>query len=318
MGKTLVLVLALGFTAQNVVTASAQTYPIKPIRVSTTQAGGGNDFVTRLVATAFLANTGQQLVVDNRPSDIISAEVVAAAPADGYSILSASNTVWVSSLIEKVPYDPVRDFAPIILITSTPNVLVVHPSLPVNSVNDLIALAKAHPAQINYASAATGSSSHLAAELFKAAAGVNMVRIPYKGGAQALVPLVAGDVQVMFSVPTPAMPFIKSGKLRALAVTSARPSELLPGLPTVAASGAPGYEQQNMNGWFAPARTPESVITRLNQEVARILGMPDVKKRLFDGGAEVIGGSPKAFAEIIRSDLAQVGKVLNQAGVNRN
>ncbi len=218
-------------------------------------------------------------------------------------------------LFRKVAWDPVKDFAPISLTIVTPNIVVVHPSLPVKSIKELIALAKARPGELNYGSGSTGAANHVAAELFKSMAGVNIVRINYKGAGTAIIDLVAGQLQVMFATAGSVTHHIKSGRLRALAVTSAEPSALAPGLPTVVAAGLPGYESSSLSGMFAPARTPVAIINRLNQEVVQALHRAEVKERLFNSGIQVVGSSPEEAAAKIRSEMARMGKVIREAGL---
>ncbi|MBI3069132.1 MAG: tripartite tricarboxylate transporter substrate binding protein, partial [Betaproteobacteria bacterium] len=262
----------LGMAVLGAGVASGQDYPNKPIRLVTAAPGGALDVAARLIARGLTGSLGQQVVVDNRGgSAVIAAEIVVKAPPDGYTLLFYASAVWLlPSLRDSVRYDPVRDFLPITLATRAPHILVVHPSVPVNSVKELIVLGKARPGELNYASGPTGSSIHRAAELFRAMAGVNIVRVPYKGSAQGLNDLIAGEVQLMFPTTASAMPHVKSDRLRALAVTSAEPSALAPGLPTVAASGVPGYEAVAMTGIWAPAKTPGAIIARLNQEIVRV------------------------------------------------
>lgn len=305
-----VMVLAAG-------TASGQTYPSKPIYIVTGTAGGASDFVARLVAQGLTGSLGQQVVVENQgsASGIMAAQTVARAPRDGYTLLAYGSPIWIIPLLQdNVPYDPVRDFAPVTLTVSSPNILAVHPSLPVKSVKELIALARARPGDLNYGAGASGGSPHLSAELFKTMASVNMVHIAYRGVGPALTALISGEVQIMFPSAGAAAPHLKSGRLRALAVTTARPSALFPGLPTVAASGLPGYESVSVFGMFAPARTPAALINRLNQEIARALNRKDVKERLFNSGIETVGSSPEEFAATIKSDMAKWGKLIKEVG----
>ena len=293
---------------------SAEKYPYKPLRVVTAAAGGGNDLVGRLIAQGLTATLGKQVIVDNRGG--IAAEIAAKAPADGYTLLFYGSAVWTTPFLrDNVPYDPVRDLSPITLATKAPDIVVVHPSVPVKSIMELITLAKAKPGQLNYATGTMGASPHLAAELFKAMAGADIVRVPYKGTGPSLNAVIAGEVQLMFPDAGPVMPHIKSGRLRALAVTSAEPSALAPGLPTVAASGVPGYEAVSMLGMFAPARTPPLLIKRLNQEVVQILMKVEVKERLLNAGTEAVGSSPEQFAATIKSEIAKWGKVIKDAGI---
>ena len=295
---------------------SGQTYPNKPIRIVTGSVGSGLDVMSRLVAPGLASALGQPVIVENRSSAIIPAQAVSRSTPDGYTLLAHGVSFWILPLLQdSVPYDPVRDFAPITLAVSAPAILVAHPSLPAASVKELIALAKARPGELNYASALTGSINHLAAELFKAMAGVNIVRIPYKGTGPAINALIAGEAQLSFANAAAALPHVKSGRLKALAVTSAAPSALLPGMPTVAASGLPGYEAENMNGLFAPAKTPAAIVGRLNRECVRILNGPDVKEKFLNSGVEVIGSSPEKFAARIKSEIARMGKVIKDAGI---
>ncbi len=296
-------------------TVCGQTYPTKPIRIVTSDPGAGNDFTARLIAQGLTVSLGKQVVVENRPAGVIPGEIVSKARPDGYTLLVYGNNLWIGQLLQNTPYDPVRDFSPITMISRAPNVLVVHPSVPANSVTELLALARSRPGELNYASGSIGSSSHLAAELFKHMGGVNMTWIPYKGGGPAMTALIGGQVQLSFGTAAAVAPHTKSGRLRALAVTSAQPSALLPGLPTIAASDLPGYESVAIYGIFAPAGTPESLINRLNREIVLVLNGADVKERLFNAGAEIVGGSPQEFAAAIKSDTIRVGKMIKDAGI---
>jgi len=293
--------------------ACGQVYPTKPVRLVTSDAGGAGDFVSRTMATGLAAALGQQIVVENRAAN--AAEIVAKAAPDGYTLLLYGPTVWITPLIRKASWDPLRDLAPITLTVRAPNLLVVTPSLPVKTVKDLIALARARPGELNFASSETGSSTHLAAELFKFMAGVNIVRINYKGVSMGINDLMSGRVQLMFLAPGAVTTHIKSGRLRPLAITGATPSPLFPGLPTVASSGVPGYESAASFGLFAPAKTPASIVTRLNQEVTRVLGTPDVKDKLFNSGMEVVANSPEHFAAFLKSEIAKWTKVVQKAGI---
>jgi len=294
--------------------ALAQNYPNRPIRAVTAAVGGGIDFTARLVAHGLTNAFGQQVIVDNRGGTGVAQMTVAKATPDGYTILINNNTVWLSPLLEKVHYDYEKELVPVCLTTRSPAVLVVHPSLGVSSVKELIALAKASPGDINYASGPMGAANHLSAELFKALAGVNLVRIGYKGGGPALNDLLAGQVKVMFATAGSVMPHLKSGKLRGLAVTSAQPSPLVPGLPSVAASGVPNYESEAIYGMFVPAKTPQAIIDRLHQETVRYLAMPETKERFFNSGVEVVGSTPQEFAATIKSEATRLGKIIRSAG----
>ena len=293
--------------------AHAQDYPTRPIRMLATEAGGGTDFVARLIAQGLTESLRHQVIVDNRGNQ--AAQIAARAPPDGYTLALLGPPMWVSPLLQQVQYDPIKDFAPVTLAASSANVLVVHPSLPVSSVKELIAYAKARPGALNYASSMIGASNHLAAELFKFMAGVDIVRISYKGAAQALTDVIGGAVHLSFPSAAAARPHVNSSRLRALAVTSAAPSVLLPGLPTMAASGVPGYESVAMFGVLAPAHTPTAIIARLNQEIVRYLRRADIKKKFNDGGNEVVGSTPAQLATAIASDMANIGKMIKATGM---
>jgi tripartite-type tricarboxylate transporter receptor subunit TctC len=259
---------------------------------------------------------GQPVVVDNRGgSAVIPIEVVAKAPPDGYTLLSFGTALWHLPLMQSVTYDPVRDFAPITLVTTTPMILVVHPSLPVKSTRDLIALARKRPGQLNYASGISGSTTHLPAELFKAMAKVDIVRVTYKGGAPALTSLLGGETQVMFANAAGVGPHIIAGRVRALAVTSAQRSALFPDVPTIAAEGLPGYEATSLQCIFAPAATPAALVSRLNQDLVKVLGRTDVKDRFLRGGSEVVANSPAELAAAIKADMVTMGRIIKQAGI---
>ena len=308
-------IYAIGLIALGAGAAYSQIYPTKPVRIVTGAAGGGSDFASRLIAQGLSGPLGQPVIVDNRGGALLSQEAVAKAPPDGYTLLFTGQSFWVTPLLQVTPYDPVRDFAPISIATSAPNALAVHPSLPVKSVKELIALAKARPGDINYGAGGPGSAPTLTMELFKAMAGVNIVRVPYKAIAQAATDLVAGHVQVMFPAIGLVTPHVASGKLKVLAVTSAKPTALLPGVPTVAATGLPGFAMVTPDGILAPAKTPAVIINRLNQEIVRHLSTAEAKKRFLDTGVDVVGSTPEEFAAFIKSDMATLGKVIKDAGI---
>ena len=240
---------------------------------------------------------------------------MAKAPSDGYTLLVASSPFYLEPLLRKTAYDAVTDFATVTMVDRAPNILVVHPSVQANSVKELIALAKAKPGLLNYGSGSTGSSTHLAGELFKSMAAVNIVRVPYKSGGAAVTDLIGGHVQLMFATPASATPQIKSGKLRALAITSAEPSTLTPGIPTIAASGLPGYEVVGLDAIYAPAKTPTAIIARLNQEMVRYLKTNDAKERFLSVGSEVVGSTPEQLAATIKADIARISKLIKDAGI---
>jgi len=312
--RLIVSIFSVGMMVLGADGASGQDYPNKPIRILTAEAGGNGDLHARVTAQGLSSSLGS-VIVDNRSTTVIAAETVAKATPDGYTLLVTGSAFWVGTLLQKMSYDPVNDFSPISLLSISPLVLVVHPSLPVNSVKDLIALAKSKPGELNYASNAIGAPSHLAAELFKSMAAVNIVRINYKGGSAAPNALLGGEVQMMFGSPAAVAPHVRSGRLKALAVTSAQPSALVPDLPTMAASGLPGYVSQVTTGVFVPARTPEAIIKRLNQETVRFLNISEAKERLLKSGVEAASSSPEQFAAIIKAELISLGKLIKDAGI---
>ena len=301
--------------------ASAQTpaYPTKPIRlVVPFPAGGATDILAREVAKHLTETWGQSVVVDNRPGagGNIGSELVAKAPPDGYTLeMGTVGTHAINaSLYAKMPYDHVKDFVPVILVAGVPNVLVVNPSVPVNSVQELIAYAKANPGKLNFASSGAGTSIHLSGELFKVMAGVQMMHVPYKGSAPALQDLIGGQVQLMFDNLPPSLPQIKAGKLRALAVTSATRAPALPDTPTIAEAGLPGFEASSWFGVLAPAGTPPAIVAKLNAEIAKWLGSPEAKEKLAGVGANIAGGTPDDFARHIQAETAKWAKVVKESG----
>ncbi|MBI2320187.1 MAG: tripartite tricarboxylate transporter substrate binding protein [Betaproteobacteria bacterium] len=309
--------IALMFAGCSAAYAQA-TYPAKTIRIVTAAAGGASDFAARVIAQGLTSSFGQQVIVDNRGggSGVIAAQIVTKSPPDGYTLLLFTSPIWLLPFVQdNVPYDPVTDFAPVSLIDRSPSVLVVHPSLPVKSVRALIDLAKARPGQLNYSRASAGGPSHLAAELFKTMAGITLVEVPYKGGGPAVLALLGGEVELSFASAGAAAAPIKLKRLRALAVTTAEPSVLFPELPTIAASGLPGFESILVNGMFAPAGTPASIINRLNQEIVQILHRPDVKERFLNTGMETVGTSPEKFEAFVKSEMAKWGKVIKSVGI---
>ena len=295
--------------------AHAQEFPARPVRVVTATIGGTTDLVARVIAQGLTASLGQQVIVDNRPTGIIPGEIVVKAPPDGYTLLFHASSLWMMPLLQKVPFDPVKDLVPITLATNTPYLVVVHPAVPAKTIRELIALAKAKPGALNYGSGATGAASHLAAEQFKYMAQVNIVRVPYKGQGPAVLGLLGGEVQMSFASAPSVAGHIKAGKLRALAITTPTPSQLGPGLPTVAESGLPGYESAASAGMFAPAKTPPRLIARLNGEIVKALRRQDVKDLLSRDGTEVVGSTPEEFAAAINAEIASMGKVIRAAGI---
>ena len=302
--------------------AAAQSYPAKPVRLIVGfPAGGSVDVVARLVGQRLGEAMGQQFIVDNRPGahGIIGTELVSKAPPDGYTLLMVSGGHAINpSLYKKLPYDTLRDFAAVSCVASYPLLLLVHPSLPVKSVTGLIALAKARPGQLNYASTGPGSPAHLTTELFLQTTGTEMTHIPYKGGAPALTDLVAGQVNVMFNNILVGLPLVRRGQLRALAVTSAKRSATVPELPTIAEAGTPGFETMTWSGILAPRRVPGDIVTKLHEEIGRMLQVPAVRQRLRNDGAEIVGNTPDQFAVQIESEIGKWAKVARAASVELN
>jgi tripartite-type tricarboxylate transporter receptor subunit TctC len=295
--------------------ACAQNYPNRPIRIISSPVGGGNDFVARLIAQGLTGPLGQPIIIENRPNNV-TGQIVAKALPDGYTLLASSGSLWLAPLMQDgVPYDAVRDFAPVSLTAISPNILVVHPTVPASSIKELIALAKAKPGALNVATGPTASTNHLAAEMFKYMAGINITRVAYKGGGPALIGLVGGEVQLLFASASSVVPQMKSGKLKALAITSAKASALAPELPTVSAAGLPGYEVVGIDCMFAPARTPAAIIKYLNQEIVRVVNEVEVKAKFLGAGSEIVGSTPQQLAATVKAEIATWGKVIKEAGI---
>jgi len=293
----------------------AQSFPTKPIRIVTGGAGGVLDFSARLIAQELTASMGQQVIVENRATGVVSGDIVSRASPDGHTLILTGSTLWIVPLLQKTAFDPLRDFAPITLTVSTPNVVIVHPSVPAKTIRELIAVAKEKPGALNYGTSGVGTANHLSAELFNLMAGVNIVRVSYKSPGASLNDVIAGQVQLMFaSAPTIAA-HIKSGRLRALAVTSLKPSALAPDLPTVSDSGLPGYEMATLNGLLAPAHTPAALINRLHREVVRAMNKPDIKERLFAAGVEVVGSTPAELTAVIKAESVKIAKLIRDADI---
>jgi tripartite-type tricarboxylate transporter receptor subunit TctC len=318
MNRKLQAVLAAWAVAHSV-TASAQSYPVKTVRIVVPYAAGGNtDFTARAIAERLTSVFKQQVIVENRPGGAtnIGTEIVAKAPPDGHTLLmaGASNAINMS-LFRKLPYDTVRDFEPVTLCVQGANVLSIHPSLPAKTLRELIALARAQPGKLNFASSGLGSSNHMAGELLKVMAGINIVHVPYKGNAPALTDTVGGHVEMIFSGVPALVPHIESGRLRAIAIGSLKRFAAIPKVPTFDESGLKGYEATTWFGLMAPARTPKDVITRLNVEVDRILSSADLKERFLNEGIDPIGGAPEAFARFIRAEIDKYARVIKAANV---
>jgi len=316
-----VLVVAVLLTSANA--SLAQSYPDKPIRIVVTfPAGGPTDAVARPISQSLSSTWGQPVIIDNRggAGGIVGTEIVAHSAPDGYNLLigTAGGMSINPSLHAKLSYDPFKDFAPISMLVINPQILVMHPALAASNVRELVALAKSKAGQLNFASSGTGTATHLGLELFKAATGINVVHVPYKGGAPALTDLIAGQVQLLFiSIPS-VMPQVKAGRLKALAVSSARRSLSAPDVPTVAESGYPGFEYVNWNALFAPAATPRAIISKLNTEVVKIMRDPDLAQKLVGQGAEPAPGTPEQLAQYMRVDFDRWRKVIRAAGITAN
>ncbi len=313
------LCAAFAVCANAATTSVTPAFPVKPIRLLVSGVGGAGDFAGRLLAADLTQRLGQQVVVDNRPGGVTPGEILAKAQPDGYTLMMVGFVIWLSPFMrDHVPFDPVRDFAPVSLAISSPNVLVVHPSLRVKSVPELIALAKQKPGALNYATSGVGNSNHIAGELFRSMAGVDIVRVNYRGASLALTDVVSGRVELMFATANASQPHVNAGRLIALGVTSAKPSPVAPGLPTVAAAGGAamaGYESAATIGVLARAGTPPLVVNLLHREIARYMRTPEAKERLLKAGIEAVGNTPAEFAAIIRDDMAIKGKVIREAGI---
>ena len=311
-----VAIFALAGTVQ----AQANDYPSKPIRLVVPAApGGGADFLARIVGVKLGELVGQSVVVENRAgaSGTIAADGTAKSPGDGYTVLMGQSTsiVIAPQLYPKLPYDTLRDLKPVTLVAEVPNVMVVHPSVPANTVKELIALAKAKPETLNFGSSGNGAPSHLAGEMFKSATGTRLVHVPYKGAGPAVNALIAGEIQVMFAPIVAVLPQVKAGRLRALGVTSAKRSAAAPDLPTLAETGLTGYEISSWFGLFVPASTPAAVVDKLFKETNRVLKSPDVIERFAKEGAEPVGSTPAEFNNYVRTEFVKYNKVIKDNGI---
>ena len=317
MNKYLFLFIILYFSAAS---AIAQDYPVRPIRfVVPFPASGGGDIIIRALSQKLSERLGQAVVVDNRSGagGNVGTEIVARAPADGYTLVMANISPFAinTSIYKKLPYNPLTDFTPISLVASFPNILVVHPSLPVQSMKDLVVLAKSRPGQLTYASSGAGSTTHLSAEFFKSQAGIDLVHVPYKGGGQALIDLIAGHVTMYFSSLPGAMPHVRSRRLRGLALTSLARASASPDTPTLAESGFPGFEAATWIGAAAPAGLPRNIVNRLNTEIVEIMRAPEMRDRLVSQGAEPQTNTPEQFAAYIKSEIAKWAKIVRDTGI---
>ena len=312
-------ILAIAFAALATTSAAAQNWPDRPIRfLMSAPAGSSIDVLGRAIADKLSARLGQPVVVEDKPAaggTVATAEVAHAAP-DGYTMLLAFNgPLSFAPLLQKLPYDVDRDLAPVITTTSQPNVLVVNADLPVHSLAELVAYAKAHPGKLNYASVGNGSSSHLCMELFKQLAGIDVVHIPFNGSPPAVTATIKDETQMMFAVMQPLQPQIDAGKLRAIAVTTAKPFPLFPNIPSIAQSGYPGFEVLAWNGVMVPAATPKPIIARLNSEINAILEDPDVVTRMHRLGFDLVGGTPAAFGALVQGETEKWAPVIRKIGL---
>ncbi|MBI3069032.1 MAG: tripartite tricarboxylate transporter substrate binding protein [Betaproteobacteria bacterium] len=312
---TLLLVLALASTAG----AFAQDYPMKPIRmVVPYAAGGGVDIIARVIAHELSKILGQSVVVENRAgaSGTIGGEFVAKAAPDGYTLLMIGTPyVIVPSLFARMPYDAVKDFAPISQVTSQPYIMGVHPSVPAKSVREFIALAKSRPGQLNYGSAGPGTTPHMATELLKTLTGIDLVHVPYNGGARATIALISGEITMLFGTLPPFLPLVKAGKIRPLAMSSLKRSFAAPELPTVAESGVPGFEVISWFGLLAPAKTPKEIVAKLHAEIAKLVRTPAIKGRLATDGSDPVGSTPEELGAYIQAEITKWGKVVRASGM---
>ncbi|MEO7725728.1 MAG: tripartite tricarboxylate transporter substrate binding protein [Burkholderiales bacterium] len=309
--------LLLGIFCSSAQAQPAAAYPSKPVRfIVPFPAGSGTDIIARLVAVKLSESLKQQVVIDNRPgaSTIIGTDIVAKAPPDGYTIIIASNNHAINSaLFAKLPFDPVKDFAPVGELALLPFILVVHPSVPVKSVKDLIALAKANPGKLTYASTGNGTPPHVAGELLKQLTKIDIVHVPYKGSAAALTDVVAGQVPFMFVNTLSSIQFVRGGRLRAIAVGTKKRISIMPELPTVIESGVPGFDVALWAGVLTTAGTSPDIIAKLNREIVAVLALPDVKEKLMAEGAEVMPSTPDEFGALIVSEIDRLGKIARAA-----
>lgn len=308
----ILLTVAAGATA-------AQSYPVKAVRLIVPQsAGGSTDLVARPLAQRLTEALGQTFVVDNRTGagSTIGTDMVAKAPPDGHTLLAVAASFSMSpSLYKKLPYDPVRDFAPITQLSALPNILVVHPSLPVKSVKELVAFAKARPGQLNFSSSGMATGTHMSMEMLKTMTGIQMLHVPYKGGAPSMTALLGGEVHLCFGTISTALPHVKSGRLRALAVSTIKRSIAAPDVPTIDEAGVAGYDYNSWIGLLAPAKTPAPIVSRLHSESVKIMNTPEMKAVLAHEGSEPVVNAPDVFAGIIKAEVARWAKVVQAAGI---
>lgn len=318
--STAAALLLLGAVAALSATATAQTYPGKPVRIIVPFAAGGNlDIVTRSLAQKLTEQMGQQMVVENRAgaAGALGAEAVAKAAPDGYTLLATSNTfVATAAVVRKVPYDPVKDYSCVSVFAWLPQILVVNPSLPVYSVKDLIDLAKRKPGEITYGSAGNGGVGHITAEMFSHQAGIKLIHVPYKGNAPALTDVVGGQIAFMFDTISTSIQYVKTGRLKGLGVTSAKPSPIFPNLPSISASGLPGYEALVFNIMLAPTATPRPVVDRLHAEIVKAVGQSDIRARFIDQGVDLAANaSPEECASFVKGEVDKYAQIVRDANI---
>ncbi len=307
--------IAIGSMTLSIYGVHGQQFPSKPIRIVTAGSGGTADFTARILAQGLTANLGQQVIVDNRANGTIPGEIVAKSSPDGYTLLITGNSLWVGKLMhDNASYDAFTDFTPVVLVTNVLNLVVINPNVPATNLRELIAYGKARPGQLNYGTGATGSASHLSAELFKSMAGLTMMRIPYKSNSAQITDLLSGQIQIMFTNQAAAGPHVRTGRLRALAVTSGHASTLFPELPTVGQT-LPGYESVVTNALFAPAHTPPALSQRLYRETLAALARPEIKEKFASAGVEEVGATPKQLLDIMHAEMGRLDKVIREGGI---
>jgi len=312
--RKIAVLLALVATAGMNVHAQDK-YPTRPVRIVTATPGGGNDFLARIVAPPLGNAIGQQIIVDNRPSRLVGG-IAARSTPDGYTLVVGGSTLQYTPLLERIDYNAITDFTPVSLLERSPNVLVVTPALKVNNVSELVSMARAKPGVLNYGTGAGGASLHLAGELFMIATNTRLVRVPYKATGPAVLGLLTNEVQLVFATAGAVVPLLKDGKLKALGVTTAEPTPLVPGIPTIAQQGVPGFELVTIGFMLAPAKTPQPIVRLLNQHIVKLMQQPDVKERLAAGGSDATSSSPEELGRIMREDDIRMRKLFKQLGLS--
>jgi tripartite-type tricarboxylate transporter receptor subunit TctC len=307
--------VALAATAGVNAAHAQDKYPSRPVRIVTATPGGGNDFLARIIAPPLGDALGRQIIVENRPSRLVGG-IVARSTPDGYTLVVGGTTMQYTPMMEKMDYNVITDFTPVSLLEVSPNVLVVTPALKVNNVAELVALLRAKPGVLNYGTGTSGASLHLAGELFMLATNTKMARVPYKATGPAILGLLTGEVQMVFATAGAVVPLLKDGKLKALGVTSAKPSPLIPGMPTIAQQGVPGFQLETPGFMLAPAKTPQAIVRLLNEHVVKLMQRPDVKERLAAGGSEASWSTPEELGRMMREDEVRMRKLFKQLGLS--